>query len=131
MDAYNGGGSIFLARGTDGNIGSVTSYLLISSIVYTTTVPYSECPSGLQQVSTKILTAYNCGRALDDSAFGLIPDSSTPDISSTEIPSPSNIYFPLSPMDFNLSLLEGHHLAEFAALNGTDLLSLLGEATVG
>ncbi len=131
---YQGGGSVFLARGRDGSIGSMTSYgwptpyVLISAVAYTTTVPYSGCPSGLQPVSRSVLAGYDCGCILDAGPAALFngaPVEGIPGLSATEIRLPSNFYLPISSADFNFPLLESGMLDEFAFLNMTDLLSWL------
>jgi hypothetical protein len=134
IEQYEGGGSVFLARGRDGSIGSMTSYgwptpyVLISAIAYTTTVPYSGCPSGLQPVSRSVLAGYDCGCILDAGPAALFngaPVEGIPGLSATEIRLPSNFYLPISSADFNFPLLESGMLDEFAFLNMTDLLSWL------
>jgi hypothetical protein len=127
---YIGGGSIFLARGTDGSIGSATSYgwptpyILLSAIASSTTVSYSGCPSGLQEVTTNVLAGQSCGCALVDEYFGRTryPLSG---VSSTEVPLPSNFYVPISSIDFNMSQLNSGPFNQFVALNVIDLKSWL------
>jgi len=127
---YIGGGSIFLARGTDGSIGSATSYgwptpyILLSAIASTTTVSYSGCPSGLQEVPTNVLAGQSCGCALAGEFFGRTPTPLS-GVSSTEVPLPSNFYVPIPSIDFNMSQLNSGPFDSFAALNVIDLKSWL------
>ena len=127
---YIGGGSIFLARGTDGSIGSATSYgwptpyILLSAIASTTTVSYSGCPSGLQEVPTNVLAGQSCGCALAGEFFDRTPTPLS-GVSSTEVPLPSNFYVPIPSIDFNMSQLNSGPFDPFAALNVIDLKSWL------
>lgn len=127
---YIGGGSIFLARGTDGSIGSATSYgwptpyILLSAIASTTTVSYSGCPSGLQEVPTNVLAGQSCGCALAGEFFDRTPTPLS-GVSSTEVPLPSNFYVPIPSIDFNMSQLNSGPFDSFAALNVIDLKSWL------
>ena len=130
---YGGGGSIYLARATDGRINSAASYawptpyMEISAVAYTTTIPFSDCPSGLQPVTTNILTDYFCGCALDGTNHGINPLETNSGLATTKINLPSNLYFPISPKDFNMTLLESNMLDEFAYLNFSDLTSSLAK----
>lgn len=121
---------MFLARGTDGSIGSATSYgwptpyILVSAIASSTTVPYSGCPSGLQKVETGVLAGRDCGCAFTKE-YVPNPRAFLPGVSATDVLLPSNFYVPMSPMGLNMSLLENGGFSEYAPFNETDLVSWL------
>ena len=128
---YGAEGPIYLARGTDGSIGSVTSYawplpyIQVSSIAYTTTVSFAGCPSGGQTVAAIASTTCYC--ALDGNGAGFFIGETIAGLSTTTIPLPSTLYFPVPPQYFNLGLLESGMLDEFAYLNHSDLASSIAK----
>ncbi len=129
---YPGGGRAFLARGTDGRIGSVTSfawptpYLTISEILSSTTLPYSGCPSGLQPGSGSYLTG-TCGCGLTVPMMNGIPIDTELAITRTRVHLPTNFYYPIDPKHFNYDLLANRQVMEEARFNFTHLSSWLEE----
>ena len=131
---YIGGGGIYLARGTDGSIGTTslawpTPYVRISQIAYASTVPYSGCPAGLAPVSEGRLTG-TCGCAISSRAEtnDFAGPYSTDGYVKTEIPLPTNFYYPI-PLSYgyNWTALQTYGANEYAIFNNTNLRSWLTE----
>lgn len=103
---YVGGGSIFLARGTDGALGSMggsitslawpTAYVMISSIAYSTTLSNTHCPSGLQSIgAANGAPICDCGL----NQYFLPFDASTSQMGYTMIGLPFTYYAPVDAPD--------------------------------
>lgn len=118
---YMGGGSMFLASGTDGNIDEVTSlvwptpYVRVSSIVSYTTIYDSYCPSRTYGTGP-------CGCALRTSVD---PQTAYEGVTSGLVPMSANFYYPILPSRFNLSMLESNRVDEFAYMNVSSFSSWL------
>ena len=133
---YIGGGGIFLARGTEGSIGTTslawpTPYIRISQIAYASTVPYSGCPSGLAPVpSSETRLTGSCGCAIRSyaDANDFAGPYSTDGYVKTEIPLPTNFYYPIPPnFGYNWTALQKGGGDNYAIFNNTNLLSWLTE----
>lgn len=120
---YQGGGSVFLARGTDGALGSMggsitslawpTAYVVISSIAYSTTLSGTHCPSGLQSVGAANEGPI-CGCGLAQSYLPF--DASTAEMNYSMIGLPSTFYAPVQyPNAVNFS-----HFEEFMGNEGAN-----------
>ena len=121
-DSIYGGnpqGRAILARGNDGNLGSITSipwptpFVRISSAVYSFTTSYSDdymCPSGLQY-EPESETSCVCGMT-KYWPYGAEPDGLT----SSTVGLPSDFYYPLDSASFNWSRIENgdFHNNEFS-----------------
>ena len=131
---YIGGGGIYLARRTDGSIGTTslawpTPYVRISQIAYASTVPHSGCPAGLAPVSEGRLTG-TCGCAISSRAGmnGFAGPYSKDGYIKTEIPLPTNFYYPIpSSYGYNWTALQKGGANNYAIFNNTNLLSWLTE----
>ena len=128
---YDGGGSVFLARGTDGGLGSITSiawptaYVLISSVAYYTTVRNTYCPSGLQPEGSD---GNVCGCALNGTfTQSTLEDQLDHGINLTYIGLPSLFYFPLDPTIVNFNSFESGFGSTLAQFNVSTLSSWLRE----
>lgn len=130
---YIGGGSIFLARGTDGAVGPVTSlpwptpYVAISSVAYARTVPYDGCPSGLQPMPYGPGVTGTCGCALNARTVysDFAGPFSTLGVSQIEIPLPTNFYYPIPTQAYNWSYFQSGLLGEEAILSMSNSRSWL------
>lgn len=129
---YPGGGSAFLARGTDGGIGSITSfawptpYIAISGILSSTTLPFGGCPSALQVGSGSYLTA-TCVCGLTIPMQNGEPINTELGITRTRVHLPSNFYYPIDPKRYNYDILMKGFVHAEAKFNLTNLSSWLVE----
>lgn len=127
---YVGGGSAFLARGTNGRIGSVTSfawptpYLIMSELVLSTALPFSGCPSGLQPQSDA--SSY-CVCGIANPTGNGQPLDGQPWITTTSVHLPDSFYYPLDPNHVNYDSLANRRMADDADVTLTVLSSWLEE----
>ena len=122
---YGGGGSVMLARQTDGAIESITSipwptpFIKISTVHYTYTSSYGGCPSGLQYLPED--TACGCGLTSYRPLQLGLPRGAT----TRKVGLPSDFYIPLDPTSLNFSLIANGGLSDMAYFNQSFLSSWL------
>ena len=119
---YEGGGPLYLARGSDGAIGSTTSipwptpFIKISTAVYTSSTSYPDqelCPSGLQLAAGGYPSPSTCICAMT-SYWPIDPPDG---LTTTSIGFPSAFYYPINATAFNWNVIARGGMDEFAMLD--------------